>query len=93
MSGRSYRGGSQGKAGRQWAEACQGMLNARALAAIRGRQDGYMFRGPLAVGEKTPPVRILNPDGSLREVVTAQAMRRRATRARKQDMKGGVVNG
>ena len=91
MSGRTYRGGNEGKAGRQWAEACQGMLNARALEAIRARHDGYMFRGPLAVGEKTPPVRILNPDGSLREVVTAQTMRRRATLARKADMKEEVV--
>ena len=83
MSGRSYRGGAQGKASRQLAEACQGMLNARALEAIRGRHDGYVFTGPLAVGEKTPPVRILNPDGSLREVVTARTMRLRATLAAK----------
>ena len=84
MSGRTYRGGNAHvKANRQFYEACQGMLNSRALEAIRGRHQGYLFTGPRAVGERTPPVRILNPDGSLREVVTAQAMRRRATLAAK----------
>ena len=83
MPGRTYRGGTSGKANRQLAEACQGVLNSLAIETVRGRPRGLILaRPPLAVGAQTPTVRVLNPDGSLREVLTAREMRDRANAAK-----------
>ena len=57
-------------------------IAARAGAA-RGRQRptylGLLLTDELpAVGPATPSVRIMNPDGSLRECITAEEFRRRS---------------
>ena len=49
-----------------------------AMDAIRGRSfDGFSLPALPAVGPKVGEVRILNPDGSLRESLTAEAFRAR----------------
>ena len=76
------------KARRQHGEIQGATAGNAALEAIRQRSyNGLGMPALPAVGPVTAPVRILNPDGSLREIVPAEVFRKRKAPAEEAELR------